>query len=200
MSRPVAWFSRADYAVSRVVLVLCGVVVTLATVGVPLLRAVTGQPMVGRISVDEAAAGAMAKGATLVPPALVQVEVPDVPVGISVLLILPGIVLTMAAISVIVALWRVTASAEKGDPFTIRNVRGLQASGVTLVFGGLLHWLISGIASGAMTDLVLGDGSIFVAEITSTQFLIFAFGVMMALVAAILERGVKLEEDVEGLV
>lgn len=50
-----------------------------------------------------------------------------------------------------------------------------------------------------MTDLVRGDGSIF-AEITSTPFLLFAFGVMMALGAAILERGVKLEEDVEGLV
>jgi len=38
------------------------------------------------------------------------------------------------------------------------------------------------------------------ATLTSTQFLLFAFGVMMALGAAILERGVKLEEDVEGLV
>ena len=117
----------------------------------------------------------------------------------TVLLILPGAVLTMATVSVIVALWRVTTSAEKGNPFTLRNVRGLLASGVTLLVGGLLHWLISGIASGAMTDLVRGDGSIF-AEITSTQFLLFAFGVMMALCAAILERGVKLEEDVEGLV
>ena len=118
----------------------------------------------------------------------------------TVLLILPGAVLTMATVSVIVALWRVTTSAEKGNPFTLRNVRGLLASGVTLLVGGLLHWLISGIASGAMTDLVRGDGSIFVAEITSTPFLLFAFGVMMALGAAILERGVKLEEDVEGLV
>ena len=117
----------------------------------------------------------------------------------TVLLILPGAVLTMATVSVIVALWRVTTSAEKGDPFTICSVRGLLASRVTLLVGGLLHWLISGIASGAMTDLVRGDGSIF-AEITSTQFLLFAFGVMMALGAAILERGVKLEEDVEGLV
>lgn len=197
--RPVAWFSRADFVVSRVVLVLVGVVVAVGAFGVPLWRALTGQPMSGRASVDEIGVALGAAGA-LVAPALVQVELAAPPVVVRALLVAPGVVALLIAISVIVPLWRVITAALAGDPFTLRNVRALQWAGMMVILGGLLYWLVSGVAAGAVTDYLFGDGSLFVSEIGGAEFLFLALGVLLALVAAIFERGVKLEDEVEGLV
>ena len=104
----------------------------------------------------------------------------------------------VVALAVLVVLLRMVRSARTGDPFTPLNVRRLRLLAVLVGVGGLLAgagadlleaWILDHSAAGALTVLEVG-----------LPLDAVLLGVLIAVLAEVWAHGVRLREDVEGLV
>ena len=102
------------------------------------------------------------------------------------------------ALAVLVVLLRLVRSARTGDPFMPANVRRLRLLAVLVGVGGLLAgagaelleaWMLDHSAAGALTLLEVG-----------LPLNAVLLGVLVAVLAEVWAHGVRLREDVEGLV
>ena len=113
--------------------------------------------------------------------------------------LVPQVLLLVLLTAAAVLLLGVVRSLRVGDPFTSANARRLTALGVLVVVGGLLLPMLQGIGHRAIVEPLVPDG-----ETTTWTFDLAlwpaSFGILIGFLAEVFARGVRLREDVEGLV
>ena len=86
-----------------------------------------------------------------------------------------------------------------GDPFTRTNARRLVALALVLVAGGLLLQVVDGIATDLLLEAALPEGTSR-TRVFELSLWPVPVGMLLAFLAEVFARGVRLREDVEGLV
>ena len=103
---------------------------------------------------------------------------------------------------VVVALLRLLSSIEAQRPFAYAAVRSLRVIGATLLGGAALVTLAGSFANVAVLDAAVdlqGDTQTFSFDF-GNALLVAAAGLVCAAVAEAFAHGIKLADDVEGLV
>ena len=114
----------------------------------------------------------------------------------------PGVLLAIATVIVAVALLRLLASIEAQRPFAPAAVRSLRITGATLLAGSILVTLAGSLANVAVLSAAVdlqGDPTTFTLEF-GPSLVIAAAGLVCAALAEAFAHGIKLADDVEGLV
>lgn len=192
-------FDRLDRVGLRAVLWVVGLLSVVEGVVAPLVNWVTTGPLEGVVQADVAVRG-MVTGASVDNPIAVPVTLADPTAGQRVFTALPGLLTAAAVLLVVWLLDRLLRDLGSGDPFTKRNVRRLNLIALTVGLG-------SAVVTGAnvIADLMLSD-SVLTDEVVTRAFAVqlpFGFLGVMLVVAAIAEafrHGVRLRDDVDGLV
>lgn len=195
------WLSRGDYVATRTLLVALAVLYPVVVLGPRVVAWLRGRPLevAGLTSdgpgpvVDRSSGGAVARYSD----ALVW-SVVDPGTGQRLLTLLPGLLGTALVAAGAVVLWRLVATTERGEPFDRRAVGRLQVLGVLVLAFGLVE-----AVAGPLVALVVLWGE----QVGSVAFrvdLAAAFPLLVGLLVLVLAEGfrvgLRLRDDVEGLV
>lgn len=160
-------------------------------------RASVSVPVATDLVADLGAPSGLADGVTLDPHGTVDLLI-DVPTTGETLWSLaswlPG--LLMGATTVVLLLV-VVAEARRGTPFSGRTVRCLRAVGLVALLGGPAAILLTGVASGILTDAVLtgpGDPS----PVLTFDWLVVGVGFLA--LAEVIRRGREMREELDEVI
>jgi hypothetical protein len=200
-------FDRWDFLGTRVVLGVIALGATGVGVIAPVVQWLRGEPLTWRLQTgrtDELVTDQLVArpGVELAWPGTADVSIDDAGTGTWLASIVPGALLTIATVIVVVALLRLLSSIEAQRPFAYAAVRSLRVIGATLLGGAVLVTLAGSFANVAVLDAAVdlqGDTQTFSFDF-GNAFLVAAAGLVCAALAEAFAHGIKLADDVEGLV
>ena len=200
-------FDRWDFLGTRVVLGVTALAVTGLGVIVPVVQWLRGEPLTWQLQTgktDDVVTDQLVArpGVELTWPGAADVAIEDAGTGTWLASIVPGALLTIATLIVVVALLRLLASIEEQRPFAYAAVRSLRVIGATLLGAAALVTLAGSFANVAVLDAAVdlqGDTTTFSIDF-GNALLVAAAGLVCAALAEAFAHGIKLADDVEGLV
>lgn len=200
-------FDRWDFLGTRVVLGVIALGATGIGVVAPVVQWLRGEPLTWQLqtgTTDEVVTDQLAArpGVDLTWPGTVGVTIDDAGTGTWLASIIPGVLLATATVIVVVALLRLLSSIEAQRPFAYAAVRSLRVIGATLLGASVLVTLAGSFANVAVLDAAVdlqGDVTTFIFDF-GDAFLVAAAGLVCAALAEAFAHGIKLADDVEGLV
>ena len=202
MLRTLLRVDRSDYLFTRALIALTGVV---APVLILCLRGwdwVAGNPisLETRFEHSDALGPALpsAPGTTLTPAGLVRVEIADPSTQLRLLGLLTALAVAALLVAGAVMLLRVVQAAQTGRPFVLDSVRclhGLAGLGFLATF---VLPPLQGAYEGAVLNAATDSGEVAVSYVMSAFPLVFALA--MLLLAEVFRGGLRMADDVEGLV
>ncbi|QCW51299.2 DUF2975 domain-containing protein [Nocardioides dongxiaopingii] len=197
-------FDRWDFLATQVVVLGVAALTALVTVVRPLVAWIGGGALEWDLTTDDvgrAPEGLLARdGSTVRGVEGIHVEVSDASAATWAASLLPGVVVSVAALVVALLAVRVLRGIQSGHPFTQANVDALRAISMATALGVVLHVLTTSLADHRVRAAALVDRdevTLFWGEVPLT--LLGALLVVGALAHAF-DRGRRLEQDVEGLV
>jgi hypothetical protein len=107
-----------------------------------------------------------------------------------------GVLLAVVAARLLLGLVR---SLRTGDPFTVVNARRLTALGALVIVGGVCLSVVQGISHSTVLAPLVPDEGAMVWEFDLPLWPALV-GLFIGFLAEVLNRAVRLREDVEGLV
>jgi hypothetical protein len=107
-----------------------------------------------------------------------------------------GVLLAVVAARLLLGLVR---SLRTGDPFTVVNARRLTALGAVVIVGGVCLSVVQGISHSTVLAPLVPDEGAMVWEFDLPLWPALV-GLFIGFLAEVLNRAVRLREDVEGLV
>ena len=110
----------------------------------------------------------------------------------------PMVLLLVLAAVVALLLLGVARGLRTGDPFTTASARRLTTLAVVLVVGGTLLPFFQDIGHQGVLDPLLAGGP--VSGVIDVELWPLVTGTLVFFLAEVFSRGVRLREDVEGLV
>ena len=119
-------------------------------------------------------------------------------VGQRLLLALPEIVDGLLLTVILGLLFRMARSLRHGEEFTARNIGRLRAVAVTVFLMGLVTPLVEAVTTSLLLRGTGAEDQVPFSYTFSFQYLLFAL--LIAAVAEVFRRGVRLRADTEGLV
>lgn len=198
----IPFFDRLDFWMTKGVLILVGVAVPLYSVGWPLASWLQDKPLrwelegLGPTSVPDRLVAQ--DGVTLRGADTVVVRITDAGAGPWLASLLPGVVLSIAVGLGAWLLLRLVRRIEQGQPFVSASATSLRLLGATVLVGSLAVSLGLGVAEAVISQRALdGADPVFGFEVS---FLAFVSALLMLALAEAFAQGVRLQEDVEGLV
>lgn len=203
MKTPSLAFDRWDYAATKILLVGALIGVPLLVVGGPLLAWATGDPLVWSAFVDHTAPiadPAPREGVDAVWDGTAQLTITDASSGLWLLAMLPGAVVAVVTVLVIAPLLGLVRTVQQGESFTGTAVRRLRLVGLTLLTGPWLTQAAGSAADVAVLDHAFGPPASFSIAITGGALAISALGLTVGVMAEAFRQGVRLRDDVDGLV
>lgn len=200
-------FDRWDFLGTRLVLGLIALGSTTMGVVVPLVRWLTGRPLTWQLQTgktDDVVTDQLVarSGVELAWPGTADVTIDDAGTGTWLASLVPGALLATATVIVVVALLRLLSHIEAQRPFAYAAVRSLRIIGATLLGGAVLVTLAGSFANAAVLDAAVdlqGGATTFGFDF-GTGLLVAAAGLVCAALAEAFAHGIKLADDVEGLV
>ncbi len=126
-------------------------------------------------------------------------SVADASTGLWVGTLATGLVLALAVVAVALLLRHVVGQVRAGAPFTTSSLRALRAVGVVIAATSVLHPFVAGFATSAVMSRALADSSSYSVGFDFSPLWLLA-GMVVLAVAEAFRTGVRLTEDVEGLV
>lgn len=198
----IPFFDRLDLWVTKALLILVGVVVPLYSVGWPLARWLQDKPLhwelegLGPTSVPDRLVAQ--EGVTLRGADTVVVHIADAGAGPWLASLLPGAVLSVTVGLGAWLLLRLVRRIEQGQPFVSASATSLRLLAATVLVGSLAVSLGLGVAEAVISQRALdGADPVFGFEVS---FVAFVGALLMLALAEAFAQGVRLQEDVEGLV
>lgn len=194
-------FDRTDFLLTRLMIAAVGVGVPLVSVGAPLVRWATGRALHWQVSGPDATtvpvdlatrAGVDARGTDSL-----GLRIDGAGTGTWLATLLPGIALS---VSVVLGAWlllRLVQSIELGQPFVAASAQALRLLSMIVLVGSLAVALCTGVADAVVTQRALRDVVSF--GFTVPFVAVIAAFLILALAEAF-AQGVRLQDDVEGLV
>ena len=194
-------FDRTDFLLTKLMIAAVAVGVPLASVGTPLARWATGQalhwqvpgPGATRVPADLALrAGADARGTDTL-----LLRINGAGTGTWLATLLPALALSVTVVLGAWLLLRLVQRIEHGQPFVAASAQALRLLSMVVLVGSLAVAFCTGVADSVVTERALRD-------VVSFGFTVPFVSVIAAfLVLALAEafaQGVRLQDDVEGLV
>ena len=193
-------FKRADYFATKVILGVAAVGSVMFGLVRPVVDAITGRPLPVSYTTKVTSGIELPRGVTHDGVATAELLLNDATIGERFTQALPGLVFASLTIAVGWLLFQLLRSTQSGEPFTTRNVRRINT--IALIVG--VGWVLAQFAEGLADSMVN-----ITRSLPATPTLIFEFSfsagplvamLVIFLLAEVFRRGVKLRDDVEGLV
>lgn len=194
-------FDRTDFLLTKVMIVAVAVGIPLASVGAPLVGWATGRSLIWEVAGTRATSvpadlatrvGVEARGTDTL-----ALRIDGAGAGTWLATLLPGLALSVA---VALGAWlflRLVQRIERGQPFVAASARSLRLLSITILVGSLAVSLCTGVADSVVTERALRDVVSF--GFTVPFVAVIAAFLVLALAEAF-AQGVRLQDDVEGLV
>ncbi len=203
MKTPSLDFDRWDYGATKVLLVVALVTIPLLVVGWPVQSWVTGDPLVWTVLLDDQAAVTgpeVRRGVEAVWDGSAVVTVTGASAGLRLLTLLPSLALALAAAFTTWSLLNLVRRIERGDSFSAATVTRLRVVGMTLIVAPWLVNAFAGFANGAVLERAFGSSVPFSITVDGGSVVVSALGLAVGVMAEAFRQGVRLREDVDGLV
>jgi hypothetical protein len=198
-------FDRWDFLVTRIALGLVIVAAPVFGVLLPFARSFGNGPL--RWYGDTGQGGDLpselvqtGRGGDVVWNGDASVSIPDPPIGLELLSLVPTFLGVAAATFVAFLLLRLLTRIQRGEPFVESSVRSLRLISVTVLIGGAVTPIANGIVNAEIMQRATQEASPMVQTDVGT---IISWGLVALLIAAVAEafaQGVRMSRDVEGLV
>ena len=195
-------FDRLDFLATKLLLAAVGIGVPLFTVVVPLGRWVTGGTLTWEL--DDVGRPALRSGLRLrdgvdvTGGATLGLRIPDAGATTWLVSLVPGLLLSAAVGLVVLQLLRLVRNIQDGRPFDATSARALRLIGATVLAATFVVGVGTGVADAVVSDRALsGDG---VSMSVSTSFVPLVAGLLVLALAEAFAQGVRMQDDVEGLV
>lgn len=192
--------SRTDATITRAVLTAVAVIAPVVLVAVPAIDWLRGEPLTWAGSTGEGRTlDGAAAGASLTWDGQAQATIEDAGTGLWLGALATGLVLAAAVVAVALLLRYVVGQIRAGRPFTEGSLKALRTVGVVIAATSVVQPLVDGFATSAiMARAVAGDDGFEVGFGFSPLWLLT--GMLVLAVAEAFRSGLRLTQDVEGLV
>lgn len=193
-------FDKSDFIASKVALVVGVAAVAIVTVGLTVYDWLAGRAIRVSVPVGEEASVGGVKG--VVEQMLVELATPT---GADRAILLGvGVLLTLLVTGGAALLWGFLSAASKGNMFTADNVARLRGLALLMVTAPIFWITAEGFVNAHFIRRVLDQPSEetlwAISGHVGVPVLIMAAGMLLALVAEAFKKGLKLEDDVAGLI
>lgn len=200
-------FDRWDFLGTKAVLLLVAVGTPLLSVGAPVWRWLSGGPLrwEAQTGVTDALTSPQVvprDGTRLTWPGDLRVSLDDPDAGVWLASLLPGVVVSAAAVVIAVSLLRLVGRVQARTVFVRDSVRTLRVVALTLLASAVLV-----TTAGAVADSVVMAAAVETRATTATFTLdagpavvVFVTGLVVAALAEAFAHGTRLADDVSGLV
>lgn len=201
MLRLARW-DRSDFLITRAVLLLVGVGALVGAVGGPLLSWATGSQLQAQVATAHSdplphSLATAKTGAGLRWDGVLDLRIDDPSLGLRLSTALPGVLLAVIVATCAWILFRWVGSVGEGRPFAPAGVRSLRLIGWLIALGAVVIPMVELFTNSA---LVMAATTLKVAPSATFEFGWFLVAALVLVVAESLQVGVRLSEDVEGLV
>ncbi len=199
-------FDRWDFLSTKGLIVIAAVLVPLFALVQPTWLWVQNEPLewTGPTGQDEQvrSAEALAKSgveAHWADEAVVKIT--DAPNDVWLASLLPGLVISLAALSICWFLFRLITNIQREREFTGASVWALRGIAMTLLLGAAVYTVVAGIADDiVMSSAVDGPETPLITISIVGPIMISVCALVIAAIAEAFAHGSNLQEDVEGLV
>ena len=193
-------FDRADYIVTKILLALVVVGALLFDLVVPVVEAAKNAPLPMSYTTKVTSGITLPRGAIHDGVVTMELLLKDPTLGERLVQAIPGLLGGAASITVALLLFQLLRTTQAGDPFTRRNVRRINTLALVVGLGGTLAQLAQEAADNALyTSGRLPKTDTMIFEMTLPLMPLVVMMVIF-LIGETFRRGVKLRDDVEGLV
>jgi Protein of unknown function (DUF2975) len=193
-------FDRSDYVATQILLAIVVIGALAFDLVAPVVEAVRNAPLPMSFTTKVTSGITLPRGATHDGVVTMELLLTDPTHGERLVQAIPGLLGAAVSITVALLLFQLLRTTQAGDPFTRRNVRRINTVALAVGIGGTFAQLAQEIADNAFYTsgrLPLPETMIF----DLTLFLTPVFVMMVIfLIGETFRRGVKLRDDVEGLV
>lgn len=192
-------FTGADHRGLRALLWATALVVFALEVIAPVVAGIVRDPIRTTFHTDVTVDG-LAPGVTVANPVDALVVIADPTVSQRVLVALPSALVAVAVLVVVRLLLGLLGDLRGGEPFTVANVRRLRGIAVVVGAGAIVFSAAEALCNFVLvSDGALGVGARQVFEL-SLPFAFLAVALALAAIAEAFRVGVRLRDDVDGLV
>lgn len=194
-------FDKADFEWSYLAIGLGALATLLFAVIIPVINWLSGATFTSQLLVfDYLPVNAELQQDVRLDADTLLVELPHASTATWLAQIGRGVLFTVVVLAVLHHLWRFMRSVAEGSPFTETNVRRLQIMAWILIIAPMVGLLVEAVYNGHLLSLAFEHGFTWVVNISNATYVVAGFGVLLALIAEVFRRGVRLEGDVDGLV
>ena len=193
-------FDRSDYLVTKILLAIVVLVSLLFDLVAPVVDAVRNAPLPVSYTTKVSSGVLLPRGATHDGEVTMEPLLNGATLGERLVQATPGLLGGAVSIAVATLLFQLLRTTQAGDPFTRRNVRRINTMALVVGIGGSLAHLAQGIADNAMYTtgrLPRPDTLFFEMTLPLTPLVVM---MVIFLIGETFRRGVKLRDDLEGLV
>ena len=195
-------FDRADSRLTLGLIVVIAVATPLFTLVLPVIDWVRGRPLhVPLMLMQEERIGAPADGVTISSTGEAVATFAHAGADLWLVSLVPGLLVVLALWGVLWVLAVIVRSVRDESPFTLANVRRMRALALILMLGPVVYGLAVMMVNGFVLERALADFSGgALASFGPSGILLIGAGLVVACLAEVFLRGLRLEKDVEGLI
>ena len=192
-------FDRWDHWGLQAILWIVAVVAAVSGAIIPVVDWLAARPITASVHAQVSVAG-LADRASVVNPASVDVVIDDPTMAERLVTAAPGVLTGAAVLWVVWLLLRLVGGLRSGDPFTTENVRRLDTIALVIGIGAAVVALVGMVRDVAVSGAVLPAGTDQVFVLPTPVIPWLTAMLVVAAIAQAFRHGVRLREDVDGLV
>ena len=195
-------FDRGDFTVTKLLVGAVGVGVPVFTLLLPLWGWLTAGPLayefsdVGRPALQPGLR--LDDGVSLQGGSTVGVRIEGASTSTWLVSLLPGVLLSVMGVTIAVVLLRLVQRIQAGTPFVAASARSLRLVGFVLLGGTIALGVGTGIADRVVRSRTFTESD--VATSFTFSFLPVLAGLLVLALAEAFAQGVRIQDDLEGLV
>lgn len=199
-------FDRWDWLLTKGFIALVALLVPLFTVLLPTLMWIQDEPLewtgpTGQNDVIRSAEGIAQDGVVAHWTDEAAVTIANAPADVWAASLLPGVVLSLATLSICWFLYRLITQIQSEKEFTRVSVWSLRGIALSLILGAAVFTVVTGIADDIVMSRAVDatDGPLITIGIAG-PIIVSVCALVIAAIAEAFAHGANLQDDVEGLV
>ncbi|MGJ3509963.1 DUF2975 domain-containing protein [Enemella sp. A6] len=194
-------FSQSDFGWSYLLMALVAITLPVLTIIRPLVQWIRGSTLVTSVMLPHGMDLTTPLSGARVWESTLTVEIAQASTTAWLAHLGRGVLLTAVVWWVLYLLGRLLRSVQDGTPFRAENVTRLRVAGVVVMAGAIVWMFYNGLINPILLgEVVPAHGVMWLAQLSYGSLLVVGFGVLLTVVAEVFQRGVRLEEDAEGVI